>query len=119
MSMLEIRDLTVAYGDDQVLNGIDMAVKTRESTMEPIPSKNLKACQKLAEDYAWQAQVPSVRDLDLFWAILDKGKDSRVFHQVCARAGIYPDKLAEILNDLYPRPVKPYPSTELDSELLI
>ena len=31
MSMLEIRDLTVAYGHDQVLNGIDLELNAGDS----------------------------------------------------------------------------------------
>jgi len=100
---------------ETILTNLDHSVRNRNAESYPVKSKNLKACIRLAEDYSWQNKHPSVREIDLIWALIIKGNDSRVFRHIALRTGIKIKKLSEELEKYYPKPESPYPSTSLDS----
>ena len=95
-------------------SSLDNSVKTRHSPAPPVHSKNLNACLRLAEDYAWQNRNPGVREIDLIWALLEKGSDSTVFNAVCRRIDLDLNLLQRTLETFAQRPRSPFPSTALD-----
>jgi len=83
---------------------IDTDVSFHEYSGTPVPTITYTECQQLAERYAWQAGCASVREQDLLWAFIDKGKANAGIRRLCRAVGIDIDSLAGILSRKCPRP---------------
>lgn len=82
------------------LNGIHR----RSRAAEPQPTWNYLECRRLAEAYAWYAGSRTVREQDLWWALLDRGAQSNSLQSALRLAGIgYPELRAALVR-VCPRP---------------
>jgi ATP-dependent Clp protease ATP-binding subunit ClpA len=91
-------------GPAVVLGRLDDRVREHDFRGEAVPTRNYHECELLAEEVAWKAGVPSVREQDLLWALLIKSRDSRKLQRTCKAIGLDLTRLAVLLAERCPRP---------------
>ena len=79
-------------------------VSRREHAAEPRPTWNYLECRRLAEAYAWHAEYRSVREQDVWWALLDRGVHSNSLRSAARLSGIDLAQLRAVLARICPRP---------------
>jgi hypothetical protein len=89
---------------------VERLIPNGEADGTLMTTANYFACTKLAEHYAWKTGSYSVRELDLIWAFLDRGKESRGLMAVLKKIGITYEKIRQLMESRYSRPQPPYGS---------
>jgi hypothetical protein len=98
-----VRD--VGFDREDLCRRIAEMVKPRSFPGDPMLSKNCRECQLHAEDIAWHARAPTVREQDLLWAIMKRGGSSRALMKIINASGLDWNVLAEHLQTRYPYPI--------------
>ena len=79
-------------------------IRRRAHVVEAQPTWNYLECRRLAEAYAWHAASPTVREQDLWWALLDRGAQSSSLASALRLVGFSYPELRAILMQRFPRP---------------
>ena len=82
---------------DDLRGRIESSVAATHVAGEPVPTRNCYECWRYAEDAAWSAGVRSVREQDVLWAVLIRGRASRKLRAKCQAIGIDLERLSQLL----------------------
>jgi hypothetical protein len=69
------------------------------------PTITYKECQELAREYARQAGCSAIREQDVLWALIEKGKANAGIRRICQETGLDMATLATALEKIHSRPV--------------
>ena len=90
-----------------LLARMEANIGTHDWREEPRPTRTFEECRRLAEQIAWADSVPSVRERDVWWALLEKREQSRKLVEMCEANRIDLDRLAAVLETIHPAPRLP------------
>jgi len=87
-----------------VMEDMEKNISGKEYTGPLFPTITYSECLQLAEKYAWQSGCQTVREQDVLWAVIEKGRANIGIRRICQQAELDLSSLAAALEDLHPRP---------------
>jgi hypothetical protein len=89
---------------DEIRTGIADLIGVKSFSGEPSATQRYRECQHWARQIASLAGAASIDEPHLLWALLNQGRESGRFCDICHRLGVDLDRLEKTLAGRYPAP---------------